>query len=181
MNRASAIERVTSYFDDGGFFADLARRVAIHTESQEPAQKPELYRYLTDELQPCLEPLGFACRIFDNPVERGGPFLVATRVEADDLPTVMSYGHGDVVRGYDDQWQDGLNPWELKKVGPRWYGRGTADNKGQHTINLAALATVLEVRGRLGFNLILLIETSEARAWTRRVPALAMSPPQFPE
>ncbi len=161
MNRASAIERATSYFDDGGFFADLARRVAIHTESQEPAQKPELYRYLTDELQPCLEPLGFACRIFDNPVERGGPLLVATRVEAEGLPTVMSYGHGDVVRGYDDQWQDGLNPWELKKVGPRWYGRGTADNKGQHTINLAALATVLEVRGRLGFNLVLLVETSE--------------------
>ncbi len=161
MSRDGAIERITSYFDDGGFFADLARRVAIPTESQEPRQKPELYRYLTEELQPRLEPLGFACRIFDNPVERGGPFLVATRQEAEGLPTVMSYGHGDVVRGYDDQWQDGLNPWELKKVGARWYGRGTADNKGQHTINLAALAAVLAARGRLGFNLILLIETSE--------------------
>ncbi|MDJ0946139.1 MAG: M20 family metallopeptidase [Kiloniellales bacterium] len=161
MSRASAIERVTSYFDDGGFFAELARRVAIHTESQEPGQKPELYRYLTDELQPCLEPLGFACRIFDNPVARGGPFLVATRQEAEGLPRVMSYGHGDVVRGYDAQWRDGLSPWELTKVGERWYGRGTADNKGQHSINLAALAAVLEARGRLGFNLILLIETSE--------------------
>ena len=161
MSRDGAIERITSYFDDGGFFADLARRVAIPTESQEPDQKPELYRYLMEELQPRLEPLGFACRIFDNPVERGGPFLVATRQEAEGLPTVMSYGHGDVVRGYDDQWQDGLNPWELKKVGARWYGRGTADNKGQHTINLAALAAVLAARGRLGFNLILLIETSE--------------------
>ena len=161
MSRAEAIARITDYFDDGGFFADLARRVAIHTESQEPAQKPELYRYLTDEMRPSLEPLGFDCRIFDNPVERGGPFLIARRHEADGLPTVMSYGHGDVVRGYDDQWRDGLNPWELKKVGERWYGRGTADNKGQHTINLAALATVLEARGSLGFNVVLLIETSE--------------------
>ncbi|MCG8593205.1 MAG: M20 family metallopeptidase [Kiloniellales bacterium] len=161
MSRAEAIARITGYFDEGGFFADLARRVAIHTESQEPSQKPELYRYLTDEMRPSLEPLGFECRIFDNPVERGGPFLVARRHEADGLPTVMSYGHGDVVRGYDDQWQEGLNPWELKKVGERWYGRGTADNKGQHTINLAALSAVLEARGRLGFNVTLLIETSE--------------------
>jgi len=43
----------------------------------------------------------------------------------------------------------------------RWYGRGTADNKGQHTINLAALEQVLRARGgRLGFNLTILIETA---------------------
>ena len=41
------------------------------------------------------------------------------------------------------------------------YGRGTADNKGQHAINLAALATVIAERGRLGFNAKVLIETSE--------------------
>ncbi|HEY6785748.1 MAG TPA: M20/M25/M40 family metallo-hydrolase, partial [Trebonia sp.] len=42
------------------------------------------------------------------------------------------------------------------------YGRGTADNKGQHTINLAALESVFRARGgRLGFNLAILIETSE--------------------
>jgi acetylornithine deacetylase/succinyl-diaminopimelate desuccinylase-like protein len=46
--------------------------------------------------------------------------------------------------------------------GDRWYGRGTADNKGQHTINLAALEHVLAARsGRLAFNLKVLIETSE--------------------
>ncbi|MDH4181615.1 MAG: M20/M25/M40 family metallo-hydrolase, partial [Betaproteobacteria bacterium] len=41
------------------------------------------------------------------------------------------------------------------------YGRGTADNKGQHSINLAALAQVLAVRGRLGFNVKWLLETGE--------------------
>ena len=73
----------------------------------------------------------------------------------------MSYGHGDVVRGYDDQWRDGLDPWTLQKVGARWYGRGSADNKGQHTINLAAMAAVIEERGELGFNAVILIETGE--------------------
>jgi acetylornithine deacetylase/succinyl-diaminopimelate desuccinylase-like protein len=44
----------------------------------------------------------------------------------------------------------------------RWYGRGTADNKGQHSINLATLDQVLQARGgRLGFNLTILIETSK--------------------
>ena len=161
MSRKGAIRRIGKYFESDGFFDDLARRVAIHTESQEPDQRPELYRYLRDEMQPYLERLGFSCELHENPVERGGPFLVATRREGDDRPTMMSYGHGDVVRGYDDQWLDGLDPWTLQKVGARWYGRGSADNKGQHTINLAAMAAVIEERGELGFNAVILIETGE--------------------
>ncbi|MGD9865994.1 MAG: M20/M25/M40 family metallo-hydrolase, partial [Pseudodonghicola sp.] len=35
------------------------------------------------------------------------------------------------------------------------------DNTGQHTINLASIAAVLEARGRLGFNSVILIETGE--------------------
>ncbi len=49
----------------------------------------------------------------------------------------------------------------MSETGGRWYGRGTADNKGQHTINLAALGQVLAARGRLGFNAKLLIEMGE--------------------
>lgn len=45
--------------------------------------------------------------------------------------------------------------------GERWYGRGTAGNKAQHTINLAAMRSVQEIRGELGFNAIVLIETGE--------------------
>src|SRR5260370_880400 len=36
-----------------------------------------------------------------------------------------------------------------------------AANRGQHSINLAAMETVLKPRGRLGFNAVLLIETGE--------------------
>src|SRR5205814_5831509 len=38
---------------------------------------------------------------------------------------------------------------------------GTADNKGQHSVNIAALAVVLAERGRLGFNTKILIEMGE--------------------
>ena len=79
-------------------------------------------------------------------------------------PTVLTYGHGDTVRGLDDQWRAGLDPWALTEEGDRWYGRGTADNKGQHALNLSALEAVLAERGgKLGFNLKLVLETSEER------------------
>jgi acetylornithine deacetylase/succinyl-diaminopimelate desuccinylase-like protein len=160
MTRAAAIAAVEAYFDGGGFAADLARRIAIPTESQVEESGPLLHAYLGDEIAPTLKRLGFKSTIFDNPV-RGGPILIAERREDDAAPTVLGYGHGDVIRGLEPQWRDGLSPWMLTPRGDRFYGRGTADNKGQHSINIAALETVLNTRGRLGFNSILLLETGE--------------------
>ena len=161
MSREGAITRVERYFGDGGLLNDLSRRVAIPTASQEPSRLPELRRYLVDEMVPCLDAMGFTCQIIENSVPGNGPFLVARRMEADDLLTVMSYGHGDVISGQEGQWKDGLDPWQVTVVDDRWYGRGTADNKVQHTINMAAMAAVLEERGKLGFNVVMLIETGE--------------------
>ena len=87
--------------------------------------------------------------------------LIAERREGAPATTVLGYGHGDVIRGLEPQWREGLSPWELWPQGERLYGRGTADNKGQHTINIAALDCVLQTRGRLGFNAKFLIETGE--------------------
>ncbi len=39
MSREGAIRRIGEYFERGGFFDDLARRVAIHTESQDPGRR----------------------------------------------------------------------------------------------------------------------------------------------
>ncbi len=161
MTRQAAIARALAYFDDGGYLDDLARRIAIPTECQEPDRLPELYRYLTDEMRPAFEAMGYTCTIYDNPVEGIGPVLLATRIEDEALPTVLGYGHGDVIRGYDDQWRSGISPWVLKREDDKVYGRGTADNKGQHSVHLGALKCVLEERGRLGFNSKFMIETGE--------------------
>ena len=161
MSRAESIADIENYFDTGGFVTDLARRVAIPTESQNPERGAALAAYLADEMGPGLERQGFTCTILANPAPKGGPFLVASRIEDAALPTVLTYGHGDVIRGQDAQWRTGLSPWKVTREGDRLYGRGTADNKGQHTINLAAMDAVLKKRGRLGFNLKVLIETGE--------------------
>ncbi len=165
MTREAAFAAAAQHFDSGDFVRDLSRRVAFRTASQEADSGPALAAYLQDEIGPTLAQLGFTFSIHPNPEPAFGPFLVASRHEGDDLPTVLMYGHGDVIRGQDKSWTRGQGPWTLAVEGDRLYGRGTADNKGQHSINIAALATVLANRGkdggRLGFNVKWLLETGE--------------------
>ena len=162
-SRAGAVARAETYFDSGEFEAELARRVAIKTESQKfpesAAGVPPLSR---EEMKPAFDAMGFTCRNYDNPFQGQGPVLLATRIEDAKLPTVLGYGHGDVVRGLEDQWTKGKGPWITARDGDRLYGRGTADNKGQHTINMAAMRAVMAERGgKLGFNAKFMIEMGE--------------------
>ena len=162
-SREGAVGRALAGFDDGGFRAHLAELVAIPSTSQDAGHEADLQHYLHAAMQPWLEGMGFTVAIHPNPKPGFGPILLAERMEGDG-PTVVTYGHGDTVRGLDDQWRRGLQPWTLTEEAGRWYGRGAADNKGQHAINLHALAAVLAERGgRLGFNVKLVLETAEER------------------
>ena len=159
--RQGAVERALASFDDGGFEERLAALVAVRSTSQDPAFAPELERYLAQGIRPWLDRLGFTHATHPNPVAGGAPILLAERLEASGL-IVITYGHGDTVRGLDEQWRAGRGPWVLARDGDRWYGRGSADNKGQHAINLSALEAVLAERGgRLGFSLKLVLEMGE--------------------
>ncbi|MBV1797130.1 M20 family metallopeptidase [Siccirubricoccus sp. G192] len=162
--REGALTRAASFFDAGDYKALLTRLVAIPSTAQEPGFEPELDRYLQQAIRPWLERMGFQVAIHPNPLEGFGPILTAERIEDPARPTVLLYGHGDTVRGLDEQWRAGLAPWTLTEEGDRWYGRGTADNKGQHALNLAALEAVLAERGgRLGANVKLVLEMAEER------------------
>jgi len=160
-SREIAIARAAAYLDTGGFEAELADLVAIPSERQTKAGLPQRHRYLTDAMIPAFQDMGFACQVFDNPVVGSGPVLLATRIEGDGLPTVLGYGHGDVIHGLDEDWTKGAGPWELAREGDRLYGRGTADNKGQHLINMRSMQAVLQERGSFGVNAKFLIETGE--------------------
>ena len=162
MSDAIARAQAEAQFDSGQFFTQLAQRVACRTESQNPARGAELQAYLDTQIAPALQGLGFDCTVHANPVAGAPPLLTAQRLEDPALPTVLFYGHGDVVRGHEGQWAEGRDPWTLTDAGSRWYGRGSADNKAQHSINLGALAAVLAARGgRLGFNAKWLLEMGE--------------------
>jgi acetylornithine deacetylase/succinyl-diaminopimelate desuccinylase-like protein len=161
MSREAAIGRAVAHFDSGAFKQDLARRILLPTESQNPDRAADLLRYLEEEMRPELERLGFSCRILEEPTKARGPFLFAERIEDPNALTVLGYGHGDVIRGLDNAWEPGLSPWTLTERGDRWYGRGVVDNKGQHAINLAGMAAVIETRGKLGYNAKWIIEMGE--------------------
>lgn len=160
-NRAGAVARAYRSFDDGSYLERLRQLVAVPTESQLPARLPELYRYCGETVGPMLASLGFETAVLDNPMAGAGPVMLASRIEDPAKPTVLIYGHGDVVRGLDAEWHAGLSPWQVTIDGDRLYGRGTADNKGQHLIAIDALRAVLQERGFLGFNAKFFVETGE--------------------
>ncbi|CAB3677204.1 M20 family metallopeptidase [Paraburkholderia rhynchosiae] len=161
MSRHSALALACSHFDSGDFLATLSRRVALATESQRADAAPLLRRYLSGEIEGALKALGLTCEIVDNPVAGMPPFLIGERIESPARPTVLLYGHGDVIDGDAANWTNERTPWQVRVEGERWYGRGIADNKAQHSINLAALAAVFAERGELGFNAKIVFEMGE--------------------
>ncbi|WP_414148760.1 M20 family metallopeptidase [Erwinia sp. BNK-24-b] len=162
MSINEVLTRADAWFDSGEFKQILARRIAIRSESQRDDRESEIQRYLHEEIAPAMQALGFALTEIANPQAPLRPFLLATRIENSALPTLLCYGHGDVVFGDDENWRAGLDPWQLREEGDRWYGRGSADNKGQHAVNIAALEQIFAARGgSLGFNCKFLFEMGE--------------------
>ncbi|MDA7948344.1 MAG: M20/M25/M40 family metallo-hydrolase [Hyphomicrobiaceae bacterium] len=164
MSRDEAIKRSRACYDDEGpegYYTRLQDLVAVKTESQNPDRLDEHYDYTKNHISPALERLGYTAQVFDNPFEGCGPVMLAERIEDQSLPTLLCYGHGDVVLGMEGRWEQDRDPWKLTVDGDRVYGRGTADNKGQHLAHFVALESVLETRGKLGFNSKIVIEQGE--------------------
>ncbi len=163
MTRDAAIARATETFDSGAFLALLREAVAYPTESQAPGQESGPAR-LSRQLH---HPVGDAPRLRrSEEIRQSGrgarpvPDRRAARgAGSADRADLRPRRHG---AGLSRAVARGARPWEIVVEGDRWYGRGTADNKGQHIINLAALEQVIAARdGRLGFNVKLLIEMGE--------------------
>lgn len=159
--REDALQSAHTHFDDGLFLDDLRRLVAVPTMSQSPDHGEAISGYLQDVIGGMTRDMGFTHRVMANPAQERCPVFIAERIEDETKPTILIYGHGDVIYGQEEQWWDGLGPWTVTERDDRWYGRGTADNKGQHLINLTALRLVLAIRGALGFNVKILLEAGE--------------------
>ena len=104
-----------------------------------------------------LKGLGFETELIET---KGHPFVLGTYRVDPDKPTVLLYGH------YDVQPPDPLEEWLSPPFEPiirdeRIFGRGMADNKGQHFAQLLAIETHLELTGTLPCNVIFLLEGEE--------------------
>ena len=156
-----ALENSNNWFVDGEFLDKLSSLVNIVTDSKNAVSVEDLTSYYTDGLPDILTELGLQTEIIDNPIKGGPPFLIGKRIESSELKTILLYGHGDTVPLQEGQWFEEIIPNELKVIGDKIYGRGVADNKGQHLINLLALLSVLKIRKKLGFNLKIIFEMGE--------------------
>jgi len=156
-----ALENSQNWFANGEFFNKLSSLVNIVTDSRNALSVEGLISYYTDGLSDILAELGLHTEIIDNPIKDRPPFLIGTRTESSELNTILLYGHGDTVPLQEGQWFEKIIPNELKIIDDKIYGRGVADNKGQHLINLLALLSVLKIRKKLGFNLKIIFEMGE--------------------
>ncbi len=78
----------------------------------------------------------------------------------DGAPTVLLYCHYDVQPPLgEDAWDTPV--WQLTERDGRWYGRGTADCKGNIAMHLTALRALRERHGELPCGVKLICEGSE--------------------
>jgi acetylornithine deacetylase/succinyl-diaminopimelate desuccinylase-like protein len=90
----------------------------------------------------------------------GHPMVYGEWLKAPGAPTALFYGH------YDVQPAEPLELWTTPAFEPavrkgNLYGRGTADDKGQVHIHIAALRALMKVDGRLPVNIKVMIEGEE--------------------
>ncbi len=103
--------------------------------------------------------------------ETGGhPIVLGEWRDApEDAPTLLIYGH------YDVQPPEPLEDWTSPPFEPevrdgRIYARGAADDKGQFFMHVKALEAILEARGELPVNVVMLLEGEEEVGSPNLVP-----------
>ncbi|RZQ60948.1 M20/M25/M40 family metallo-hydrolase [Amycolatopsis suaedae] len=102
--------------------------------------------------------LGFAARPLD--AGAGWPAVFGDRPADRPGPTVLLYGHYDVQPPGDPaEWTS--PPFQAEVRDGRIYGRGTADNKGQHLAALLAVDAVARVTGGVGCHVKVLLDGEE--------------------
>jgi acetylornithine deacetylase/succinyl-diaminopimelate desuccinylase-like protein len=115
-----------------------------------------------------LEDLGLETGLHETP---GNPVIVARNEKVEGRPTVLIYGH------YDVQPVDPLELWDSAPFEPeirdgKIWGRGGADNKGQHFVHILGAERTMKQNGGLPLNVIFLIEGEEEIGSPNLVPFL---------
>ncbi|HCN81325.1 dipeptidase [Akkermansiaceae bacterium] len=115
-----------------------------------------------------LEDLGLETGLHET---AGNPVIVARNEKVEGRPTVLIYGH------YDVQPVDPLELWDSPPFEPeirngKIWGRGGADNKGQHFVHILGAEKMMKQNGELPLNVIFLIEGEEEIGSPNLVPFL---------
>jgi acetylornithine deacetylase/succinyl-diaminopimelate desuccinylase-like protein len=87
-----------------------------------------------------LKKIGLISRIYET---IGNPLIYGESLVNKDAPSILIYGHHDVQpEGNLEEWN--TPPFEPTLIGDKLYGRGSADNKGQHYAHILAIRFLRE-------------------------------------
>jgi acetylornithine deacetylase/succinyl-diaminopimelate desuccinylase-like protein len=137
------------------FLDDFAELIAIPSISTDPAHAEDV-RKAAGWVRRRMEQAGLQARIDET---GGHPVVVGRHHAGPNAPTLLVYAH------YDVQPADPLGEWrsppfELTREGDNFVARGSADDKAQVILQIAAAEAALKTTG-LPVNLILLFEGEE--------------------
>jgi acetylornithine deacetylase/succinyl-diaminopimelate desuccinylase-like protein len=136
---------------------ELGELVAIRSVADPRQFPPEECAAAAQWVRDKFSELGFADVHLAETAD-GSQAVVGSRPCSDTAaPTVLLYAHYDVQPPLDEaEWR--TPPFELTEVDGRWYGRGSADCKGNIIVHLAALRALGD---DIPVNLKLVVEGSE--------------------
>lgn len=91
---------------------------------------------------------------------RANPIVFASRLRGPGYPTVLVYGHYDVLPGEPIRdWR--TPPFEPTTIGNKLFARGASDDKGQLFLHVKAVESYLATQGSLPVNIKFLFEGDE--------------------
>jgi acetylornithine deacetylase/succinyl-diaminopimelate desuccinylase-like protein len=137
--------------------ADLAALVRIPSVSADPASAPAVRRCAA-LLATLLRRIGLPdARLVETATH---PLVVGSWRGAPGRSTLLVYGHYDVQpAGSRAAWRHA--PFEATIAGDRMVGRGTADDKGQLLVHLAAIDALRRIKRRLPLNVVAVFDGAE--------------------
>ncbi len=134
-------------------FSDL---IAIESVSADPKRSGEIIK-ASDFITRKLASLGFTIKIFQK--EKAPALIVARKTVSPKAKTIGIYAHYDVQPEDPlDEWK--TSPFKLTAKEGRFWGRGTADDKGHLIANIAAIEQLIN-REQLNNNITFVFEGEE--------------------
>ncbi len=153
--RAADLGRVFDYID--AHREDALKRLADYVARPSISDRATEVAATAGYLKEVISKIGMDVEVIST---AGNPVVVAERRRRPERPTVLIYGH------YDVQPPDPIERWTTPPFEPavrdgRIFGRGTADNKGQHLAHLLGIEALLACDQELPCNVVVLLDGEE--------------------
>ncbi len=154
---------------------ELATLVSMRSVADAAVEDPGELTKAANWVSGALADLGLETRLARTP--DGTDAVIATHEGPPGSPRVLLYAHYDVqpapVAGWD------TDPWVLTEKDGRFYGRGSADCKGNIMAHLTALRALKQVDGTFPCSITVVVEGSEEQGTAGLEDYVRANPQEF--